>query len=314
MSMSRTPMHPKSVRYLPIFVLSHIILQGSHAFPFRAVICKNNPAQRKNWRNILSRPIIPNSPSIHRLNSEPMQLLENDDANTSEDLPFDDETWEAYYSVVVEVMASPRVLKKEKPEDLQVAKEFLLSKRSFSSVPSPLTDGEAFDDKMKQQKELFTEHYKLSIAQYDYAMRCLVYMGDNCAKRRSARPIAVAWHKMKESGMIPRENCISTYMYVLSTDESCGDALGEVATSHDLFFSPNEKTVTLRIKTLIGKNDVDKAEEILASLPVRYLVFRFQPILLVLTNCLVLFHFVGQRGGWRVEKTSDISTSDGTLL
>jgi hypothetical protein len=246
---------------------------------------------------------MPNIPSIRRLTSEPMSLLQNDDASTSEDLSFDDETWEAYESVVVEVMKSKRVLKKDKPEDLQEAKEFLLSKRSFSSVPSPLIDGEAFGDKMKQQKEFFEEHYKLSQAQYDFAMRCLVYMGDNCAKSRSARPIAVAWHKMKESGHIPRENCISTYMYVLSTDESCSDTLGEVATSHDLFFSPNEKTITLRIKTLIGKNDVDKAEEVLASLLVRYLDFCIQPILLVFTNFLVPFPFVGQRGGWRVEKT-----------
>jgi hypothetical protein len=190
-----------------------------------------------------------------------------------ETLPFDDETWEAYESTILEVMGSSRVLKKDKPEIVQAVKAFLLSKKSLVDLPSPLIDGEvvSFRDNMKEQRGVFNEHYNLTRAEYDFAMRCLVYMGDTCAKQRNGQPIAVVWHKMKESGMIPRENCISTYMYVLSMDESCSEALLEVATFHDLLYSPNEKTISLRIKNLIGTNDIAKAEDLLAWLPVRFL-------------------------------------------
>jgi hypothetical protein len=74
---------------------------------------------------------------------------------------------------------------------------------------------------------------------------------------------------MKECGMLPRENGLSTYMYALSLDEAFADVSAEVASLHDLLYEPNEKTITLRIKELIFRNDALGAEKILASLPVR---------------------------------------------
>lgn len=251
------------VRYLLLVVWVCTILEENHAFNCRALI----PGRKTvKIMDTLVQPIMSNW-----LTTEPMSTLENNDATISlEDLSFDDETWQAYESAVLDFMESPRVLKKDKPEDLQEAKEILLSKCGLPLVPSPLTDGEEFGNRMKQQMDIFKGHYNLTKGQFGFLHRCLVYMGDHCAKNRNARPILVAWHKLKECGIIPRENCISTYMYILSTDKSCGEILGEVAAFHDVFFSPNEKTVTLRIKTLIGKNDVEKAEKVLASLSVRH--------------------------------------------
>ena len=57
-------------------------------------------------------------------------------------------------------------------------------------------------------------------------------------------------------------------MFVLSTDESCRDTVGEVATFHDTFYEPNEKSVTLRLKYLMSKNEVTKAERLLAEIGV----------------------------------------------
>jgi hypothetical protein len=162
------------------------------------------------------------------------------------------------------------------------------------------------------QRRTFTEAFQWTLAQYDYAVRCFTYMGDFCAKNQTAtrrgqgggggggNPIVVAWHKLRECGMIPKENCISTYMYVLSLEEednhdnndnskndsrndvsssprsntynknnnSANSVLMEVATFHDLLFPPNEKTITLRIKSLIAQGNVQEAEAILQSLPV----------------------------------------------
>ena len=181
-------------------------------------------------------------------------------------LDFDENIWEAYESAINDVLGSKRVLKKDKPEALQEAKKFLLSRKCLSSIPSPLTRGEKLKEDIKMQKERFIDHYNLSPSQYNYVMRSLVYLGDYCAKRQRAPGILVAWEKLKESGILPRENSISTYMYILGSDETCHDTLMEAATFHDIFFSPNENTITLRIKHLIGKNQVKEAEEILVSL------------------------------------------------
>lgn len=191
-----------------------------------------------------------------------------DDGNQDEDI-FDEESWNAFEAIVREAMSSPRVLKKGGQENMEPVKDFLLSNRRLINIPSPLTRGESFRNDMQEQKIKFSEKYGWNSKQYDFAMRCLVYMGDFCAKRQNPKPIAVAWHKMKEAGMIPRENGITTFMYVLSQDEFCSEALDEVATFHDILYPPNEKSITLRINSLIAKNDAAGAEEMLASLPVR---------------------------------------------
>ena len=62
-------------------------------------------------------------------------------------------------------------------------------------------------------------------------------------------------------------------------------SLGEVATFHDNLFDPNEKTVTLRIKSLIKNNEISKAEQVLTALPVRStLLFVFFYTYLLLTH------------------------------
>ena len=197
--------------------------------------------------------------------------LEAVDAGTRREechyLPFDEKIWEAYESAINDVISSRRVLKKDKPETLEEAREFLLSKKCLQSIPSPLvTNGETLEDEIRVQRDRFMEHYNLSRDQYNYVMRSLVYLGDYCAKKQRAPGILVAWEKMKESGILPKQNSLSTYMYILGSDDDCRDTLMEVATFHDIFFSPNENSITLRIKHFIQKNQVDKAEEILSSL------------------------------------------------
>jgi hypothetical protein len=267
----------KIVRLLDLFVILGLtfLLEASHAFPIRAVMHKATHSRTIEW-NALYKPMIPKREITRGFVSKPTTLQATIDVNTEGNLLLDKDTWEAYKSVVIEVMKSPRVLKKENPDDIQEAKAFLLSREIVLSAPS--IEDEDFRVKIREQKELFNQTHNLSQSQYEFSMRCLVYMGDHCAKRQSARPIAVAWQKMKESGMIPRENCISTYMYVLSMEDVCSEDVVEVANFHDLFFPPNEKTITLRIKSLIGKKDIAKAEEILASLPVSFLQVSFREL------------------------------------
>jgi hypothetical protein len=185
---------------------------------------------------------------------------------------FDDETWQAYQNVIQKVMQEQRVLKKNTIQDMEPIRDYLLSNRVWLDPPAWLLDNNnnnsaRFD--LKEQKQRFLNETGLSTPQYDYAMRCLTYTGDVCAKEKLAGPVVVAWHKLKESGMIPRENCVSTFMYILGLDDNvrAQDTCLEVATFHDLLFPPNEKTGSLRIKMLIAKGDAAGAERILSSLP-----------------------------------------------
>lgn len=189
-------------------------------------------------------------------------------ADSHDDDLFDDDSWQAYYELMREVMEKDRVLKKRSSEEMQLGQDFLLSNRPWMDIPW-LVDSDDDNTRagMKEQKQRFLDATGLPILQYDYAMRCLTYAGDFCAKRKLSAPVAVAWHKMKESGMIPRENCVSTFMYILGLDDTMSDTCLEVATFHDLLFPPNEKTGYLRIKFLIAKGDAAGAEHILSSIP-----------------------------------------------
>lgn len=188
---------------------------------------------------------------------------------TSLDVP--DEIWELYISTMAEVMESRRVMKQDSIESIQAVQAYLISKETLSNIPSLIgTNQREIQDVMADQAVRFRNHYNFTVEQYQFAYRSLVYFGDACAKRGLGPIVVVPWHKLKEAGMIPRENSISTYMYILSCTEDTStysEALDEVATFHDLLYSPNEKTVFLRMKSLIGKGNVEPAEKILYSLP-----------------------------------------------
>lgn len=182
-----------------------------------------------------------------------------------------DDVWDSYERAMTEVMQSTRVMKKDKAASIRVVQDYLISRQSLPCVPSPMQlDQQGFQEAMSEQASNFQKHYNFTLAQYNFAMRSLVYFGDSCAKNELGLPVTISWHKLKEAGMIPREHSISTYMYILSTQEDlslCRDILNEVAVFHDLVYAPNERTVFLRMKNMIANNDVVGAEGILFSLP-----------------------------------------------
>lgn len=178
---------------------------------------------------------------------------------------FDPVEWQQYETTVRTVMNNGRLVKhKDKPEDVSRAFEYLLHNQSILQAPILVlheNDSRAF---MNQQKQNFLAQANLTEAQHELAMRTLTYLGDLCAKKQTPEPLIVAWHKLKEAGMVPRENCISTYMYALSLSNHTSTTTAQVATFHDLFYEPNEKTVTLRIKSMIADKNAAGAEELLS--------------------------------------------------
>ena len=190
-----------------------------------------------------------------------------------EDLP---DVWSTYCEAMEDIMSRARVLQSKNKkttltkDELQPVQEYLLSNSVVLRPPSLEDDRSdySYRDEFMRQSELFRNSTGFTDRQYDYLTRCLTYIGDVSAKKQSSFPVVVAWSKLQEAGITPRENCVSTYMYVLSlgTDKRSLQDSFQVATFHDHLFEPNEKTITLRIKSLIANGDASGAERVLSSL------------------------------------------------
>jgi hypothetical protein len=214
--------------------------------------------------------------------------------------PFDKSVWKAYTTAMEQIMTQPRVVKKCNDETISKCRTFLLSyEQHVSPIPDIMwtvdnkdkdSKKEALELSLRQQAERFQQLCNFTDAEIEFMNRCLVYMGDTCAKIQSKKnvknrkdleadssddidprlAIAVAWHKLKEMGRMIRENSMSTYMYILSNsgegnnenDAFVDDALLEVVTCHDTVYEPSEKTVTIRLKSLIARGKIDEAEDI----------------------------------------------------
>jgi hypothetical protein len=233
--------------------------------------------------------------------------------------PFDDATWNAYTTAMEQVIAKPGVVRRIKPHEVDKCGYFLFSRQSLAPVTifkhgqqlSTENLDENQDDShmlsksanslnllhsaLQEQSRLFQQRYNFTKQEHEFITRCLVYVGDFCAKpqpqlqnngldRRA--PILVSWHKIKEMGWIPRENCFSTYMYILTSaaDDnndlaptndhpshkpssiSYNNAQLEIFACHGQLYGSNEKTVAIQLKNLIRLGDVSGAEQLLTSL------------------------------------------------
>eukprot|EP00550_Attheya_septentrionalis_P003180 CAMPEP_0198286026 /NCGR_PEP_ID=MMETSP1449-20131203/5206_1 /TAXON_ID=420275 /ORGANISM="Attheya septentrionalis, Strain CCMP2084" /LENGTH=776 /DNA_ID=CAMNT_0043983645 /DNA_START=235 /DNA_END=2565 /DNA_ORIENTATION=+ len=193
--------------------------------------------------------------------------------------------------------------KNKSTEDIQIVSDWLLQNRRplipihlpLLTTPTPVMNnvqGKENDDsiftQLQEQRNRYIEKTKLTKSQYEMISRAISYLGDNCAKQigrlqnspqqdgapvitptEVVRPLTVGWEKMLEAGMAFRGNSLSTYLYALSSDldsESNNILAGQVATFHDLLCEPNEKTVSVRIKSLVARGDALGAEQVLTML------------------------------------------------
>jgi len=190
--------------------------------------------------------------------------------------------YKAYEESMHEVLDSFRVMqKKDQLEDLEAAKRYLFSPRRFIDITPAPSDNHDFKEYMKEQRDTFLQKTELNQNQKQLAVRALNYIGDHCAKKRTSAPLHVAWDKIKEAGLAPRENSLSAYLYILSfmpmLDDDCmvqestdlyhaSDVSSEVAFYHDMLYRPTENTVSIRIKTLVEQGNAEEAEKLLWNL------------------------------------------------
>ena len=160
--------------------------------------------------------------------------------------PYEIESYVSNYETVLKkVLDSGKTRsKKDSEEDYEAVKRFLfLKNRSVEIHISSLMPGKSCieDDKeeynaslketlkveLSTQRERAAAKLSFTPSQLDLTMRSLSYLGDFCAKRisiasasevlQSYNAIIVGWDKMKELGLLPRQNTVSAYHFVLST-------------------------------------------------------------------------------------------------
>jgi len=79
------------------------------------------------------------------------------------------------------------------------------------------SQSELFIEQLGDQRLAFLEKTGLTEEQYTAVVRAMKIFVDTCAKRCKAAPIEVGWEKMKEAGIIPKEQTMSALLYVIST-------------------------------------------------------------------------------------------------
>lgn len=221
-----------------------------------------------------------------RLASASVSSRSSSDATAFVDIS--DDMWQEYRALMADIMVRDRVVKKAKVEDLPAVQEYLL----LDAIgPRPLTSIATLDDEnhlshsrqvVKAEHRAFCEQRGWSRAQDEYLQRCLIYMGDWCAKKQLMAPALVTWLKIRESAFAPRENAVSTFLYIFGLqphDPALSAAVADAATFHDYLYEPNEKTVYLRIKYLIADGEVAAAEDLAAAIPNFQRLRTFVPIL-----------------------------------
>jgi RluA family pseudouridine synthase len=221
---------------------------------------------------------------------------------------FSRDMWNAYTTLMKDIMTRDRVVKKV-PENLLLDVQSYLLADSIVSLPNLLertsqtgtsTDPAAFRCSTRDMYKSFGESRNWSQVQLDYLERCLSYMVDWCAKKQLVSPAIIAWYKLRETSFVPRERAVSTFLFVLGLPspgmESISQtALADVATFHDACFEANEKTVFLRIKSLVAAGDATKAEELLLAIPDCQRLRTFTPLLVhycqtrEIADCLRIF-------------------------
>ena len=184
------------------------------------------------------------------------------------------------------------------PEELSKVQEYLLQNQAITqAMPIDLLSESRNEvrDQLDEQKRRFLDHTNFTKPMYALYCRCLLYICDLSAREQIRSPVLPTWYKIRECGLCPRENAITTCLYVLSMQqqqqqrplsstvptqiaENDMDDIDdpifrntgvEVAIFHDLLYNSNEKTALVRIKGYIADHNVQGAEEILATLQIK---------------------------------------------
>jgi hypothetical protein len=87
------------------------------------------------------------------------------------------------------------------------------------------TQASSFYSQLMKQKELFSKKTGMSEEELEIAGRALDILTSHCAKSAKSAPLAIAWEKSKEAGIIPSNDTLNVYLYVTGTSGLLSSAL-----------------------------------------------------------------------------------------
>lgn len=281
-----------------------------HLKAFITSVCICIPAaafisSRRTWQHAKYQRHVKQHTYNNMLNAYNTELREN--ASAPQIVParsvvgtdsYDEHDFIAYHQTIEDILSKKNVLRefKRNEADLKIVKALMLNNKRtlprwdicqfIMQTTNDATENKASIDREKsvsyakqrlqERRQMYLDQTGITAHQHKLAVTLLSQLGDHCAKTRNPKPLYIAWEKIIEAGMTPMSRVLSTYLYVLSLDEegdgSDRDLSAEVATFHDAIYEPNEKTITLLVKSLVRRGDATGAEALLDNIAVRFLI------------------------------------------
>ena len=146
----------------------------------------------------------------------------------------DETTWQSYKELMTEVMQNDRVIgaKKIRPDmdQIQKARRYLLTNCALAGLSPPPAASHStvapaddhhddvgskhcgsgkmsvsFRERIREHKKAFLLHTNFTENTFNYCERCLLYLANLSAKRQTPVPCLIAWYKLRECGIVPRQ-------------------------------------------------------------------------------------------------------------
>eukprot|EP00536_Pseudo-nitzschia_multiseries_P012512 jgi/Psemu1/244629/estExt_Genewise1.C_4820015 len=164
-----------------------------------------------------------------------------------------------------EILTQPRAVKNSDQETIEKCRAYLLSYENYLTEVPDINKKEALESILEERQNRFQQRFDFTNDQVQFVNRCLVYMGDACAREQSKQN-RKAQKKIKELGLVIREKSLSSYMYILSSTRGGQQQQQQhIVSCYDAIYGSSEKTVTIRLKGLIARGKFDEAEAMFAA-------------------------------------------------
>ncbi len=109
-----------------------------------------------------------------------------------------------------------------------------------------------FHKEIQQQKDSFLELTKFDNVQYGLIQKAFFILASVCAKNSTNAPLSIAWEKIKESGLIPENQTLHAFLYVVGTVNAKGFLPSSLSRS---FSRPAGASSMSAVMSILGGSD-----------------------------------------------------------
>lgn len=275
----------------------------------------SNPSGLDRSAILMTDPVSGKRRSILDAFPIPSDVPQSENADT-----FDKNAHQEYVGILEEVDKESQKRGGQGSQAFPAISEWLRSETRLRAYHLPALDKAIADggtnpsamdlrDDLEKQRIDFIEKLSIDEEAYEFAKLVLTKIGRLCAKRAKSRPLDVAWEKVKESGMLLKNDTLGNYLYVVSTYPSMSLSMGplesifdvletnvevtsiegkdsnfrtdeksskndiseEIAAFNDIIYAPTDQTTSIRVKALVKKGNAKDAEKLVNEVSVEIL-------------------------------------------